>query len=245
MDGEMRSLERLLRAGDPSARERLAGALERSGEATEALRVRAEGNDLDAGCAYVAALIEDRELGEALLAFVKIAPALARFALSWPPTDLARARMRREVVSGVYEARRRGDNRPEGSWDNAKRWKPSKREDCGGSVSKVRAPSRTYPLSYIRRATTKSHAANLVEAGLQARDVPEDVMRAVCRLALHGWTFKAEAEGDLFNPAAEIPRPPKPFDAMRDGIHSVEAIRAWRVVQDHWSQLYGGRDEQG
>lgn len=84
-----------------------------------------------------------------------------------------------ELVRLVYEARRDRLVHPEGKFDDAGRWYPSAREDCGGDGSSTRRPTRTWPYSYLLRCRTRQHARALVESALAGNDVPTDVLSAM------------------------------------------------------------------
>ena len=59
-----------------------------------------------------------------------------------------------------YLARQKRESHPEGSFDNAQRFRPSQqeRQDC---CNDIRPPSRAYPFSYMKHCRSAEHVANL------------------------------------------------------------------------------------
>lgn len=93
--------------------------------------------------------------------------------------ELAEERRVKALVLEVYAARRDRAVHPEGSFDDAKRWYPSAREDANGDGSRTRSPSRAWPYSYMLRCRTREHCRVLVERALAGNDVPDDVRAVV------------------------------------------------------------------
>lgn len=84
----------------------------------------------------------------------------------------------KQLVQGIYEARRDRQVNPEGHFDGAGRWYPTDREDAGVTRT-LRSPSRAWPYSYMVGCRTRKHVAALVTAALAGHDVPVDVSRAL------------------------------------------------------------------
>lgn len=188
-DHRLRQLERAAASNDGNALLAYATELERTGQPVEAAEARWRTGEESHLFAYLRALCATHERGEALLVFADWAPRGAQLMVgtSRPTWDYKQG-----MIHEVYDMRNGkipgcGKAQPERRAAYTKQWIPSEREDCGGSGSQVRAPSRAYGLSYLRRCRTKAHAANLVDAALRGEDVPPDVIRAVCRRALHYW----------------------------------------------------------
>jgi hypothetical protein len=108
------------------------------------------------------------------------------------------------LVDAVYDARKDRDVHPEGTFDKAMRWYPSDREDCGGSGTRVRSPSRKWPYSYMLRCRTKDHVRTLVRAGLAGADVPPDVQRVLADPEFHYNGLVRPTAKRLGLPVAEI-----------------------------------------
>ena len=100
--------------------------------------------------------------------------------------DAKRALVKR-LAQALYELRQSRATDPEGYFDNAKRWYPSGREDCGGSGSRVRSPTRSWPYSYLMRCRRRVHCANLIRAALLGYDVPPDVRKLVSKAGPDPW----------------------------------------------------------
>jgi hypothetical protein len=81
-----------------------------------------------------------------------------------------------DYVRAVWQDRHDRTTHPEGRSDNGSRWYPSDREDCDGSGSNARGPSRAWPWSYMLRCRSRDHVRNLVAAALRGEDVPPDVI---------------------------------------------------------------------
>lgn len=74
----------------------------------------------------------------------------------------------------TYELRKSRDEHPEGEFDNAGRWYPSARENCG--VTRwARPPSQAWPYSYLIACRSLDHCERLYDAD-------HDVVLAVRRL---------------------------------------------------------------
>lgn len=105
-------------------------------------------------------------------------------------------RARRALVDAVYIARRDRRINPEGDFDKAGRWTPSDRENAGGSGTSTRAPSRSWPFSYMTRCRTKEHATILIRRALGFHDVPPDVEAVLVRAGeLIAATIKSDDPG--------------------------------------------------
>lgn len=116
----------------------------------------------------------------------------------------------KDFVAETFTLRQRGTYRPEGRFDNARRFFPSDREDCGGSGTGVRGPSRAWPFSYWKRCLTRAHCKNLVAAGLAGKDVPPGVVFTAGewyyrRLVDARWAMMAEFQQSREKKADEIP----------------------------------------
>ncbi len=81
------------------------------------------------------------------------------------------------IADAIYTARKDRRVHPEGSFDKAKRWYPSNREDADGDGTCVRSPTRAYPFSYMLRCRTRAHCVVLAERLVAGLDVPPDVQR--------------------------------------------------------------------
>lgn len=93
-----------------------------------------------------------------------------------------------------YLARNSGGSKPEGTWDNAGRWFPSEKEDCGGLITgRIRTPSRAWPRSYWNAAKSLKHVAALYECD-------EKLMRKLVK-KVEGmpWISRAELEARMLD----------------------------------------------
>ena len=79
------------------------------------------------------------------------------------------------LVKQLFERRKSRVTHPEGRFDRQNRFFPSARENADGDGTKVRAPSMTWPHSYMLRCRTREHCGVLVDRALNGQDVPPDV----------------------------------------------------------------------
>lgn len=66
------------------------------------------------------------------------------------------------MLEDLYQARKNRLVYPTGTSDNAGRWYPSSKENCG-VVGSIRPPSRAYPYSYLAACQTRKHCVALAE----------------------------------------------------------------------------------
>lgn len=78
-----------------------------------------------------------------------------------------------------YINRQARNQHPDGSFDNAGRWFPSAREECG-CCSNVRSPSRSWPYSLMKHCRSVEHVAILHGVDVSA------LRKVGRRLAKHG-----------------------------------------------------------
>lgn len=82
------------------------------------------------------------------------------------------------AARAVYTPRARRQVNPEGTFDNAGRWFPSRREDSL-HLRGIRGPSRAWPYTYLKACRTLAHCRLLAMACLLGiDDVPPDVLAA-------------------------------------------------------------------
>lgn len=93
-----------------------------------------------------------------------------------------------DFVRATWQDRHDRVTHPEGSFDSARRWYPSACEDCGGSGSNARGPSRAFPYSYMLRCRSREHVRDLVAAALRGESVPADVVHTAG--AWRAWTIR-------------------------------------------------------
>ena len=86
------------------------------------------------------------------------------------------------AAAPVYESRRDRETNPDGTFDSAGRWYPSRKEDADDFTRGIRSPSRAWPYSYMVAARTKKHVVALVEAGVMGYAVPDCVQSAADRI---------------------------------------------------------------
>ena len=86
------------------------------------------------------------------------------------------------AASPIYEDRRDRRTNPDGSFDSAGRWYPSREEDADDFTRGIRSPSRAWPYSYMVAARTRKHVVALVEAGVLGYAVPDCVQPAADRI---------------------------------------------------------------
>lgn len=78
-----------------------------------------------------------------------------------------------EKAAKLFVDRQNRDAHPNGEFDNAKRWYPSKDEKCE-CCENLRSPSRAYPYSLMVHCRTAKHIANLY-------DVPEKELKRLAK----------------------------------------------------------------
>jgi hypothetical protein len=93
--------------------------------------------------------------------------------------ELELERLVKAIADGVWQRRQDRAVHPEGTFDKAKRFYPSDREEADDVVGEVRSPSRAWPYSYMTRCRTRSHCRALVERGMRGLDTPPDVQSAI------------------------------------------------------------------
>lgn len=64
---------------------------------------------------------------------------------------------RKAHVLKVYEARKSRVIHPEGQFDRGGRWFPSKNENADNYASRIRCPSRAWPLNLMNSARSRKH----------------------------------------------------------------------------------------
>lgn len=106
-----------------------------------------------------------------------------------------------DVARTIFRARQRRDDHPEGRFDGTV-WYPSKEEDCGDVIGRVRQPTRRWPYSYMIRCRTYDHCKRLVWKALFVGDggdpevcVPPDVRFTACTAAALPAFYRLEILG--------------------------------------------------
>jgi hypothetical protein len=89
------------------------------------------------------------------------------------------------ITSMVYAARKMGNEKPEGMFDNQRRWYPNARENASGDGSFAKPPTHRLPGTYFDRCLTRKHCKTLVIRFLAGIPVPRDVENAARFMSTH------------------------------------------------------------
>lgn len=105
----------------------------------------------------------------------------------------------------THECRKARVEHPKGTFDNGKRWYPSKEEEAVGTFKDIRSPSRHWPNSYNQAARSLTHCEKL--AGADHEDVLK--VKRVAKALEVDLTDRKAAEATLEKVYADVRSPGK------------------------------------
>ncbi len=111
----------------------------------------------------------------------------------------------------THECRKARVEHPKGTFDNGKRWYPSKEEEAVGTFENIRSPSRSWPNSYNQAARSLAHCEKL--AGADHEDVLK--VKRVAKALDVDLTDRKAAEAALEKVYANVRNPEKAQDVAK------------------------------